>query len=86
MVELSEYVPVNLISLVVLGLLGLRKLVRMDGYHELRVVILTGLLWVPTIFLALLCVTPLVGSSCVVFVEQEQFDNSGLSDHFTISE
>lgn len=49
--ELSEYVPINLICLAVLGALGLRRLVRMDGHHELRVVILTGLLWVPVLCL-----------------------------------
>lgn len=56
MVELTEYVPINLICLVVLGALGLRKLVRMDGYHELRVAVLTLLLWVPTVYLVLLFV------------------------------
>ena len=54
MVELSDYVPVNLISLVVLGALVLRKLVRVEGYHWLRVLILTVLLWLPTIYLFIL--------------------------------
>lgn len=49
MVELSDYVPINLICLAVLGLLGLRKLVLMDRLHWLRVVMLTGLLWLPVI-------------------------------------
>ena len=59
MLELSEYVPVNLISLGLLGALGLRRLVRMDGHHRTRVVILTGLLWVPTIYLFVLSWPPL---------------------------
>ena len=52
--ELLEYVPINFISLCILGALLLRRVVRMDGHHWLRVVILTGLLWVPTIILFLL--------------------------------
>jgi hypothetical protein len=50
-IELSDYVPVNLISLGVLGALGLRRLIRMDGHHELRVAILTGLLWALALYL-----------------------------------
>ena len=84
MEELSVYVPVNLISLVILGALGLRRLVRMDGHHELRVVILTGLLWVPTVYLVLLCAPPLAQPSCVVFAEQPE--GSGPSDGFAIHE
>ena len=54
MVELSDYVPINFICLGVLGVLGLRKLVRMERFHWPRVVILTGLLWVPAVYLILL--------------------------------
>jgi hypothetical protein len=59
MVELSEYVPINLICVAALAALGLRRLVRMDGHHWTRVVILTGLLWVPTIYLFVLGWSPL---------------------------
>jgi hypothetical protein len=55
MIELSEYVPINLICVAALAALGLRRLVRMEKYHRPRVVLLTGLLWVPTIYLFLLC-------------------------------
>lgn len=58
MVELLEQVPVNLICVAVLGALCLRKLVRMDKYHCLRVVILTVLLWVPALYLFSLCCPP----------------------------
>lgn len=54
MIELSAYVPINLISIVILGALGLRRLVRMDGHHWTRVVILTVLLWLPAVYLLLL--------------------------------
>jgi hypothetical protein len=58
MIELSEYVPINFISLFILGALLLRRLVRMDGHHWTRVVILTGLLWVPAVYLLLLPYAP----------------------------
>ena len=54
MIELSEYVPINLICVAALAALGLRRLVRMDGHHRARVVLLTALLWVPTVYLFLL--------------------------------
>jgi hypothetical protein len=66
---LSGYVPVNLICLLILGALGLRRLVLMDGYHELRVVILTGLLWVPTVYLVLLCVPTTTPCDSLTFDE-----------------
>ena len=50
MVELSDYIPINFICLAVLGALWLRKLVRMEGHHWLRVAFLTGLLWVSLIY------------------------------------
>ena len=53
MMGLSDYIPLNLICLGLLGALGLRRLVRMEGYHWLRVVLLTGLLWLPVIYLFL---------------------------------
>jgi hypothetical protein len=62
-VELSDYVPINFICLAVLGALGLRRLVRMERWHGARVVILTGLLWVPTIYLCLLCCCPELSES-----------------------
>jgi hypothetical protein len=51
MVELSDYVPINLICLAVLGALLLRRLVRMERFHWPRVTILTILLWAVLIFL-----------------------------------
>jgi hypothetical protein len=54
MLELSEYVPVNLISLGLLGALLLRRLVRMERFLLPRVVILTVLLWVPVFYLFML--------------------------------
>ena len=74
MIELSEYVPINLICVLVLGALGLRRVVRMDGHHRTRVVILTGLLWVPTIYLFLLSwalLFPSYQHSCVVTMSEE---------------
>lgn len=72
MVELSQYVPINLICLAVLGALGLRKVIRMEGYHWPRVVLLTGLLWVPVLYLFLICYPP-SPPSCVI-----QFGEPGL--------
>jgi hypothetical protein len=57
-IESLDHVPVNFISLCVLGALLLRRLVRMDGHHRARVVILTGLLWVPAVYLLLLPYAP----------------------------
>lgn len=58
MIELSEYVPSNLISLAVLGALGLRRVVRMEGHHGLRVFILTGLLWALAVYLFVIAFLP----------------------------
>ena len=58
MIELLDYVPINFISIFILGALLLRRLVRMDGHHWTRVVILTGLLWVPAVYLLLLPYAP----------------------------
>ena len=69
-VELSDYVPVNFICLAVLGALGLRRLVLMERLYWPRVVILTVLLWVPTIYLVLLCSPPLVGPTCEPFLDE----------------
>lgn len=68
MVGLSEYIPINLICVAVLGALLLRRLVRMDGHHWTRVVILTCLLWLPAFFLFMLSldqVFPSFQQSCV---------------------
>lgn len=72
MAGLSDYVPVNLISMLILGALWLRRLVRMDGHHWTRVVILTGLFWAPTIYLVLLCcslLSPPYQHSCVTALD-----------------
>lgn len=58
MAGLSEYVPVNLICLGLLGALGLRRLVRMEGHHEVRVAVLTALLWVPVVYLFIAAFLP----------------------------
>lgn len=52
--ELSDQIPINLISLCVLGALALWRLVRMERFHWPRVLILTVLLWVPAVYLILL--------------------------------
>ena len=54
MVELSGYIPLDLVCAVALGALGLRRLVRMEGYHWPRVLLLTVLLWLPTVYLFIL--------------------------------
>jgi hypothetical protein len=51
MTELLEQVPADFICVAALGALGLRRLVRMERFHWPRVVILTVLLWVPTLYL-----------------------------------
>jgi len=73
MVELSNYIPINFICLVALGLLGLRKLVLMDGHHEVRVAVLTCLLWVPTIYLVLLFVPTMPPCDHLTFDEGNVF-------------
>jgi hypothetical protein len=71
MTELLKQVPVDFICVAVLGALGLRRLVRMERLHWLRVVILTGLLWVPTIYLCLLCCGSLLFEpSCEPFQDE----------------
>jgi hypothetical protein len=74
MLELSDYIPVNFISIFILGALLLRRLVRMDGHHRARVVLLTGILWVPAIYLFLLSwalLFPSYQHSCVVTMSEE---------------
>jgi hypothetical protein len=74
MIELWEYVPVNLFCVIVLGALGLRRLVRMDGHHWTRVVLLTVILWVPAIYLFLLSwglLFPSYPHPCVVTTSEE---------------
>ena len=65
MTELLGQLPFNLISVGLLGALGLRRLVRMDSYHELRAAILTALLWVLVIYLFLLSWPPFLATDCV---------------------
>jgi hypothetical protein len=58
MLELSEYVPVNLICLGLLGVLGLRKLIRMEEHHDVLAVVLTACLSALVIFLFILAYLP----------------------------
>ncbi len=58
MTEVLERLPLSLICVGLLCVLGLRRLVRMEGHHELRVAILTGLLWVPVIYLFIVTYLP----------------------------
>ena len=80
-VELSDYIPINFICLAVLGALVLRKVVRMDGYHWLRVALLTALLWVPVLYLF---------SSFFTYIYPPDFGcctpQCGGSDAYTITE
>ena len=56
---------VSFVSLAVLCVLGLRKLVLMDGLLELRAILLTALLW--TVLLGLFFMAcPTYESTCVV--------------------
>ena len=72
MTELLGQVPFNLISLCLLGALGLRRLVLMERLHWPRVVILTALLWVSALYLFSLTLPESRG--CVVtFAECEPF-------------
>ncbi len=50
---MSGDVTINFISLGLLGALLLRWVVRMEGFHWARVVILTALLWLPVAYLIL---------------------------------
>ena len=67
---------VSVVSLLVLCVLGLRKLVVMDGLLEVRVIILTGLLWA-ALFGLLFMACPAPSGNCVLA--------SGETDAFTIS-
>jgi hypothetical protein len=66
----------SVVSLAVLCGLGLRKLVVMDGLLEVRVIILTALLWV-TLFGLLFMACPTPDGDCVLA--------SGEKGSFTIS-
>ncbi|HEX8283689.1 MAG TPA: hypothetical protein VF588_10065 [Pyrinomonadaceae bacterium] len=57
----------SLASLFVLGALALRKLVLMDGLLELRVVILTALLWA-VLFGLFIMACPARQYDCVVII------------------
>ena len=67
---------VSVVSLAVLCVLGLRKLVVMDGLLEVRVVILTALLWA-ALFGLFFMACPTLEGNCVLA--------SGEKDSFTIS-
>ena len=67
---------VSVVSLAVLCVLGLRKLIVMDGLLEVRAIILTALLWA-TLFGLLLMACPRSDWDCV-----PPFDEK---DGFTIS-
>jgi hypothetical protein len=58
----------SLASLAVLCVLGLRKLVLMDGLLELRAVVLTALLWAALFALFVLAIPP-SSSDCVIFID-----------------
>ena len=60
---------VSFVSLAVLCVLGLRKLVLMDGLLELRAVVLTMILWVAVFALFLLAFPPTHGDCVIVFDE-----------------
>lgn len=60
---------VSLVSLAVLCVLGLRKLVLMDGLLALRAVVLTLLLWVAVFALFLLAFPPSHGDCVLVIPE-----------------
>ena len=74
MIEPSGYDPVDLICLGLLVALLLRLLVRMERFYWPRVLILTFLLWVPTVYLFLLCFESPPPPSCVLdFSEPDSF-------------
>lgn len=56
--ELSAYALINLICVVVLGLLGLRRLIRMEEYHDVLVVVVTPCLWALAFYLFALAFLP----------------------------
>lgn len=61
----TEYMnAASLVSLAVLCVLGLRKLILMDGLHTLRVFVLSSFLWVAVFYLFLLAL-PTLPSDCV---------------------
>ena len=45
MSDLLESIPINLICVGLLGVLGLRKLIRMEEHHAVLAVVLTVCLW-----------------------------------------
>ena len=67
---------VSVVSLAVLCVLGLRKLIVMDGLLEVRAIILTALLWA-ILFGLLFMACPTLDGDCVL--------PSGDKDSFTIS-
>ena len=57
----------SIVSLAVLCVLGLRKLILMDGLLELRAILLTALIWVVLIGL-LVMACPTHQSTCVILI------------------
>jgi len=68
---------VSFVSLAVLCVLGLRKIVLMDGLLELRAVVLSALLWVAVFYLFTLAL-PASSYNCIIL------DDAGHT--YTISE
>ena len=60
---------VSVVSLAVLFLLGMRRLLRIEGLHALRVVVFTALLWVVVLFLFSLAFPPSPG--CMPLSDEE---------------
>ena len=56
--DLSDHIPLDLVCVAALVALGLRRLVRMEGHHRLRVVILTVPLWALAVYLFLIAYLP----------------------------
>ena len=57
---------VSLASLAVLCVLGLRRLVMMQGLHALRVVLFTALLWAVALYLFVLACPQIFATGCEV--------------------
>ena len=69
---------VSVISLLVLCLLGIRRLLHVEGLHALRVVVFTALLWVGVLLLFSLVFSFPSSPSCVSSFDERVF--------YTISE
>jgi hypothetical protein len=62
---------VSVISLLVLCLLGIRRLLRIEGLHALRVVVFTALLWVGVLLLFSLVFSFPSSPGCVSLSDEE---------------